>query len=179
MPAGTLIPAVLETPIDTARPGMVRAIVSKDVGGFGGRQVLVPKGSRLIGEYQSDIGPVQNRVLVGWTRLIRPDGMTIQLSAPATDQSGGAGVPGQVHGFFLARFFGAAFQTALAVGENLATRQTNTVIVGVPPGAVTNVAGQSLPGTISPRRKITVKQGTLVNVFVAQDLDFSGAASGS
>ena len=177
MPVGTLIPAVLETPIDTARPGMVRAIVSKNARGFGGQQILVPKGTRLIGEYQSEIGSGQNRVMVSWTRLIRPDGLTIRLAAPATDAAGGAGIPGRVNNFFFSRFASALFQSALAIGEGLTTRQTNTVIVGLPNGAVTNVAGQSLIGSGGPRRKITVKQGTLVNVFVAQDLDFSRAGA--
>lgn len=172
--AGTLIAAVLETPIDTSRPGLVRAVVSKDATGFEGSAVLVPRGSRLIGEYQSDIGPGQNRVLVSWSRMILPDGASIRLSAPATDSLGGAGVPGRVSGFFLQRFLSATFQTALSIGQSLAARRTNTVVVGIPVGSVTNVTAP----TISPggsRRKIMVKQGTLVNVFVAEDIDLSSA----
>ena len=50
---GTLIPAVLETALDSTRPGLARAIVSRDVRGFDGSRVLIPRGSRLIGEYRS------------------------------------------------------------------------------------------------------------------------------
>ena len=62
VPIGTLIPIVLETPIDTARPGLVRAVASGDTRGFDGRHILIPRGSRLIGEYQADVRPGQNQI---------------------------------------------------------------------------------------------------------------------
>lgn len=177
MPVGTIIPAVLETPIDSARPGLVRALVSRDTAGFDGRRILVPRGSRLIGEYQSDVGGGQNRVLVTWTRLIRPDGISIRLGSPASDPLGGAGVPGQVHTFFLERFAGAVLQSALQIGVNLASRPSNgSVVVGIQSAPV-NVVGQQLQSTNDYRPKITVKQGTKLNVFVARDLDFSGVGT--
>ncbi|WP_245841916.1 TrbI/VirB10 family protein [Sphingomonas lenta] len=174
MPVGTLIPAVLETPIDTARPGLVRAVVSQDARGFDGRRVLIPRGSRLIGEYQSDVRSGQNRVLVTWARLIRPDGVAIALGSPAADRLGGAGVPGRVNTFFLQRFAGAVLQSALTVGVNLASRPGDgSVIVGLPTGQINNAVGQGLiPNDLRP--KITVRQGAALNVFVARDLDFSG-----
>ena len=173
LPIGTLIPAVLETPIDTSRPGQVRAIVSQDARSQDGQKVLVPRGSRLIGEYQSDVRSGQNRVLVNWTRLIRPDGNSVRLGSPSADSMGGAGIPGQRHGFFLTRFFNAALQTALGIGGNLVGgRDNNTVIVGLPGGV--SSATQGLIATESPRPKITVKPGTLFNVFVNREVDFSG-----
>lgn len=177
MPTGTMISAVMETPIDTARPGLVRAVVSVDTRGFDGRRVLVPRGSRLIGEYQAFVQSGQNRVLINWTRLIRPDGVAIALSSPAADSLGGAGVPGKVHSFFLQRFGAALLQSALTVGVNLASRPGNgSVIVGLPTGQINNTIGQGLlPNDLRP--KITVKQGADINVFVARDLDFSLASS--
>lgn len=174
---GTMIPAVMETPIDTARPGLVRAVVSSDARGFDGRRVLVPRGSRLIGEYQAFVQSGQNRVLVNWTRLIRPDGVSIALSSPAADALGGAGVPGKVHSYFLQRFGAALLQSALTVGVNLASRPgSGSVIVGLPTGQINNTIGQGLlPGDIRP--KISVKQGAEINVFVARDLDFSLAST--
>ncbi len=175
MAAGTMIPAVLETPIDSTRPGLIRAVVSQDARGFDGRHVLVPRGSRLIGEYQSDIRSGQHRVLVNWTRLIRPDGITIRIGSPAADAMGGAGVPGRVNNYFFERFAGAALQSALAVGVNLASRPGNgSVIVGLP-GNAAGTIGQNLIPTNDLQPKISVKQGAVVNVFVAHDLDFSGA----
>lgn len=170
--AGTLIPAVLETPIDTAKPGLVRALVSQDTRGFDGTKVLVPRGSRLIGEYQSDVRPGQDRVLVNWTRLIRPDGLSITLTSPAADAMGGAGIPGTVNSFFLERFLDAAVQTVLTVAGNLATRsQTNTIIVSAPAAGAPATVIQGATQTNDRRPKIKVKQGTAFNVFVARDLD--------
>ncbi len=175
MAAGTMIPAVLETPIDSARPGLIRAVVSDDARGFDGRHVLVPRGSRLIGEYQSEVRSGQNRVLVNWTRLIRPDGVAIRIGSPAADTLGGTGIPGRVNSFFFQRFAGAVLQSALTVGVNLASRPGNgSVIVGLPSTAAGTI-GQDLVPSSDLRPKITVKQGALVNVFVAHDLDFSGA----
>ena len=175
MPVGTIIPAVLETPIDTARPGLLRAVVSEDTRGFDGRRVLVQRGSRLIGEYQADVRANQNRVLVNWTRLIRPDGVAIRLGSPASDPLGGAGVPGRLHTYFFQRFASAVLQSALTVGVNLASRPgNNSVIVGLPGTTVNNVVGQGLLPGNQLQPKITVKQGAAVNVFVARDLDFSG-----
>jgi len=176
MPIGTLIPAVLETPIDTSRPGQVRAIVSQDARSQDGLKVLVPRGSRLVGEYQSDVRSGQNRVLVNWTRLIRPDGYSVRLGSPSADSLGGAGIPGRRHSFFLTRFFNAALQTAMSVGGNLVGgRDNSTVIVGLP-GSVGS-ATQGLITTESPRPKITVRAGTLFNVFVNRDVDFSGTST--
>ena len=73
-------------------------------------RVLVPRGSRLIGEYRSDVRSGQKRVLVQWTRLIRPDGLAIRIGSPAADQLGSAGIPGRVNTHFVARFASAVLQ---------------------------------------------------------------------
>ena len=109
--------------------------------------------------------------------MVRPDGTTIRLDSPAADAMGGAGVPGHVNSFFFQRFANAVLRTALTLGGSLAAWSSNApVIVGLGNAPVTAVAGQGggLMGQ-SPQPKITVKQGTMFNVFVARDLDFSGA----
>ena len=67
VPQGTLIPAVLETALDSTGAGFARALVQRDVRGFDGTRVLIPRGSRLIGEYASDTSPGQKRAFVTWT----------------------------------------------------------------------------------------------------------------
>lgn len=177
VPIGTQIPIALETPIDTARPGLVRAIASRDTLGFDGRRILIPRGSRFVGEYQSEVRSGQNRVFVTWTRVIRPDGVTIRLGSPAADQLGGSGVPGKVNTFFFQRFAGAVLQSALTVGVNLASQpRSGSVIVGIPSGPISTIGQGLVPNDYRP--KITVKQGAALNVFVARDLDFSGLTAG-
>ncbi len=175
VPKGTVIQAVLETALDSTRPGFARAIVSRDVFGFDGSRVLIPKGSRLIGEYKADLASGQKRALIQWQRLMRPDGVVINIDSPAADPLGRAGVKGDVDTHFLERFSGAILQSALDVGVQIAARRAtrDTVIVALP-GSTQGIVGAT-PEKIQPTLK--VKQGASVSVFVARDLDFTSVGS--
>jgi type IV secretion system protein VirB10 len=171
---GALIPAVLETAFDSRRPGFARAIVSRDVRGFDGTRVLVPRGSRLTGEYRSDIQPGQKRALINWTRLIRPDGVTIALASPAADTLGRGGVRGDYNSHFFQRFAGAILQSALDIGVNVASRAAAGDVIVALPGSTQNTSRGLLESArILP--SLTVPAGTSISVFVARDLDFSSA----
>ncbi len=169
---GTVIPVVLETALDSTRPGQARAIVSRDVYGFDGQKILVPRGSRLIGEYDADLESGQNRILVQWVRLLRPDGATIALDSGSADRLGRAGVKGRVDSKFLGRFADAILRTTLDVGAVLLTREISDggVVVALP-----NTVREAAPQNNEERFKPTlrVKQGAALSVFVARDLDFS------
>jgi type IV secretion system protein VirB10 len=174
VPQGYLIPAVLETGFDSTRSGFARAIVSRDVRGFDGKNVLIPRGSRLIGEYQTTTAKGQNRAVITWTRLIRPDGMTIMIDSPAVDTVGRGGVPASVNTHFLARFGDALLQSTFAIGQAFAGRAVTGPVV-VLPGQVGSAASQLVtPGTnYVPTLKVA--PGKSLSVFVAHDLDFSSA----
>jgi type IV secretion system protein VirB10 len=169
---GTLIPAVLETALDSTRPGLARANVSRDVRGFDGSRVLIPRGSRLIGEYRSEVARGQRRALVTWLRLIRPDGMTIAIGSPAADPLGRGGIRAKVNNHFFERFAGAILQSALDIGVNLASRSGNGTTI-VLPGTAQAAVQVIQPAQVTPTLK--VKPGTSISVFAARDLDFSGA----
>jgi type IV secretion system protein VirB10 len=173
IPQGTIIAAVLETPLDSNRPGLARAIVSRDARSFDGTRVLIPRGSRLIGEFRVDNNPGQRRILVTWNRLIRPDGVAIRIASPAADRLGGTGIPGRVNTHFFQRFANAVLQSALTIGVNIASRpRAGSVYVGIPNQVST--ATQSLLPEVNPRPTIKVKAGGEVSIFVARDLDFGG-----
>lgn len=166
---GSLIPAVLETPLDSSRPGFSRAVVSRDVRGFDGSRILIPRGSRLIGEYRSEATQGQKRAFITWTRLIRPDGATIQLNSPSGDPLGRGGIKAKVNSHFFSRFGEAILQSVLDIGVNAAASATNSPVVILPGGTG---AQRPQPTTIAPTLKVA--QGTSISVFVARDLDFSG-----
>jgi type IV secretion system protein VirB10 len=172
---GTLIPAVLETALDSTRPGFARAIVSRDVRGFDGSRVLIPRGSRLIGEYRSEAAPGQKRALVNWVRLIRPDGATIAIGSPAGDPLGRGGIKAKVDSHFFERFAGAILQSALDIGVNLASRGGDGTTIIALPGGTQTVTQIVQPAQVTPTLK--VRQGTSISIFVARDLDFTGAGS--
>jgi type IV secretion system protein VirB10 len=163
---------VLETALDSTRPGLARALVSRDVRGFDGSRVLIPRGSRLIGEYRSEAAPGQRRALVNWIRLIRPDGVTIAIGSPASDTLGRAGIRAKVNTHFFERFAGAILQSALDIGVNLASRAGNGTTV-ILPGTFQGAPQIVQPSQITPTLK--VRPGTSISIFAARDLDFSSA----
>lgn len=163
---GAFIPAVLETAIDSDLPGYVRAVVSQDVRSFDGSRVLVPRTSRLIGQYKSGLQAGQKRVYVLWTRLIRPDGVSVALASPAISQDGKSGLSGDVDTHFVERFGSA---TMLSVVGALSALGNAALILSGSQSAA-GVAAQrdsQIPPTIR------VDQGQPIRVFVARDLDFS------
>jgi type IV secretion system protein VirB10 len=169
---GTLIAAVLETAINTDVPGYVRAMVSADVRSFDGSRVLVPRSSRLIGEYKSGLQAGQKRAYVVWTRLIRPDGVSVNLASPAVGFSGTAGLEGNVDSHFFQRF-GSAILLSVVGGLSTLIGNPTTVIAGGGQSAAATAVGQS--GQISPT--VRVRQGEPIRVFTARDLDFSKVAT--
>lgn len=175
---GTLIPAVLETALDSSRPGQVRAVVSRDIAGFDGSRVLIPRGSRLVGNYDADLADGQSRAFVEWTRLVRPDGVTIALASPAADLQGRAGVPGRVNTHFLARFGSALLQTTLNLGGSALGRSIggDSPVVVALPGATQNVASANTGSSIRPTLRVAA--GARVSVFVARDLEFASGTPG-
>lgn len=172
---GTLIPAVLETALDSTSPGLARALISRDIRGFDGTRILIPRGSRLIGEYGSDTESGQKRMLVNWIRLIRPDGATIAIGSPASDPLGQGGIRAKVNSHFFERFAGAILQSALDVGVNLAARAADSPVIVALPGSLGGATRPAAPAQIKPTLK--VKAATSISVFVARDLDFTGVES--
>lgn len=171
VPQGTVIPAVLETALDSTRPGGVRALVQRDIHSFDGSRVLIQRGSRLYGEYNAELRRGENRALIRWTRLIRPDGVTIALNSPASDPLGRAGVKGKVDGKFFQRFGNALLQSVLDIGVGVAVREASDGVIVALPGSTQNVVPNVAEGDLRPTLK--VRHGTSVSVFVSRDLDFS------
>jgi type IV secretion system protein VirB10 len=170
---GEVIPAILETAMNSDLPGYARAIVTRDVRGFDGSKILVPRGSRLIGEYNSGTILGQSRALLIWTRLIRPDGATIDLSSPATDSLGRGGLSGKVDRHFLQRFGGAILLSLLNIGAGAVADSSDTTVVIAGARAGSDAASQTFAGDAQIKPTVTVPQGTPLRVFVSQDLDFT------
>jgi type IV secretion system protein VirB10 len=167
---GTLIPAILETAINTDVPGYVRAVVSQDVRSFDGKRVLVPRSSRLIGQYQAGVQQGQRRAYVIWTRLIRPDGVSVNLASPAVGFDGTTGLEGDVNSHFFQRFGSGLLLSVVGGLGALATGGVGGVIVAGGAQGAANSAVQA-QGQISPT--IRVRMGEPIRVFTARDLDFS------
>ena len=168
---GTLIPAILETAIDTNVPGYVRAVVSQDVRSFDGTKTLVPRSSRLIGQYQSGMQNGQKRAYVIWTRLIRPDGASVNLASPAIGFDGTTGLEGKVTGGGFFKRFGSAMLLSVVGGlGSLATGGAGGVVLG---GASSSAAASAAEQDGKRGPTVRVRQGEPIRIFTARDLDFS------
>jgi type IV secretion system protein VirB10 len=138
--------------------------------------VLIPRGSKLIGEYKSGVAVGQSRAFVIWSRLLTPAGVSINLASPATDRLGRGGLNGETNTHFIQRFGAAILLSVISAGLQALADQNgnsvNAIVIGSPQQA-TNVATVALQKDIDIPTTITVPQGKDIRVFVARDLDFS------
>jgi len=181
--AGWEIPATLEQGIDSDLPGEVKALVRSNVYDTPtGEYVLIPQGSRVLGTYNSVISYGQGRVQVVWTRIIFPDGSSINLDGMSGhDAQGRAGFHDQVNNHY-ARLVGFAVLTsAFAAGLELSQRQNSSLLTTPTAGQTASAAvGQQLTElgsevtqrnlNIQPTIKIRV--GYKFNIRVNRDMVF-------
>lgn len=126
---GAVIPASLVTELNSETPGPVIAQVTQAIyDSATGRDLLIPQGARLMGEYRSSARYGENRVAIGWSRLVMPDGREIALDEAAVDPSGAAGVRGEVDNHW-SDVFGAAFLGTL-INIGVATTEDPHVAYG-------------------------------------------------
>lgn len=167
---GTFIRGVLETAVQSDLPGMVRAVVTENVWSFDGRRVLIPAGSRLIGEYKSGIAQGQTRVFIVWTRMLRSDGVSVQLGSNGADDLGRAGNAGFVDNHYLERFgsavmlslVGGAAQFLSAYGQNTNGYGNGTVITSTDP--VTGVVTQTQTGVNQNQLSLQAREIAAQNI---------------
>ena len=170
--AGSFIPCVLQTAMDSSQPGYVSCIVPRNVYSDNGRVVLLEKGTKIFGEYQGGLNRGQYRLFVLWTRAVTPRGIAIDVGSPATDALGRSGVNGRVESFFWKRFGSALLfslvENASIVGAE-AAGNNGGITTRVPSDAATTILQQNTD--IKP--VLRKNQGEDVGITVAQDFDFS------
>lgn len=190
---GKLLTAILETAINTEIPGSVRAIISRDVYGESGNDVLIPRGSRLYGSYSTKVTRGQGRVDISWTRLIRSDGVDLAIAFKASDQFGRSGIPGAVDNKYGSVITNSLLTSILAVGGAVAAQKAiggNNSINATTTAGVTTTSGNASSQAVADVTKtivntvsqivgdslnltpiITVPQGTKITVVVNADMN--------
>ncbi|MCE7949657.1 MAG: TrbI/VirB10 family protein [Xanthomonadales bacterium PRO7] len=179
--AGTIIPAVLLTGIDSDLPGMITAQVAETVyDTVSGAHVLIPQGSTLIGEYDSRVTYGQARVLFVWTRIRFPNGSSVSLEGmPGTDLSGYAGAQDRVdnhwwklaQGVVLGSLLGAAAQQSYGGGISASNPSLGQLAAA---GAAQNInsAGQVIvQKDLQVQPTLVIRPGQRVAVFVTRDIE--------
>lgn len=185
--AGTVIPAVLVTEINSDLPGNVLAQIARDVYDSRTQQILlIPRGSRLLGRYEHQLAVGQDRLLVAWTRVIFPDGRSVMLPGLETkDHAGAGGVRDQVDRHTrqvfgttaLLSLVGAAVQLSQpngGYGAFGAYPSPGQVAAGAVGQQLAQVATQMLQRNLDVQPTIRIRQGMPFNVFLNADLTFPG-----
>ena len=177
---GSIISAVLDTGINTDLPGQIMAHVSKNVySSQDGKYLLIPQGSRLFGEYSSDVSYGQNRIQVIWNTLIRPDGLEVNLgSMNGIDAYGISGYRGwkSEHPFEYVKAFGL-----IAMYSILDTKAMNTIDTAnnsYAQNALTDVYSETkklnnkiVDRALDIQPTITIKSGTEINLITNVTID--------
>lgn len=173
--AGSVIPAALITGIRSDLPGQITAQVTQNVyDSPTGRILLIPQGSRLVGQYDSEVIAGQNRVLLAWDRLLLPGGRSISLDRqPGADASGMAGLEDRTDFHWGQMLRAALVSTLLGVGAELATDDDSALVRALRTGTQDSVAQtgrQVIERQLGRAPTLTIRPGFSLRVIVTRDL---------
>ncbi len=178
--AGTIISAALITAINSDLPGQVIAQVTEPVYDHAtGTTVLIAQGSRLIGQYDSQVAYGQSRALIVWNRVIMPDGRSINIGAMAgADLSGAAGLQDQTYGHFWKLARGVALSTVFSVGaaaaQDAGNRSSGGLVINSAGAGISNSAqqiGQQVAARdLNRQATLRIRAGWPLRVIVNKDM---------
>ena len=174
--AGSVIPAALVTGIHSDLPGQVTAQVTQNVyDSLTGTLLLIPQGSRLIGQYDNAVAFGQSRVLLAWTRLILPDGRSIVLEKlSAADTQGLAGLSDRTDYHWSGMLQAAALSTLLSVGAQAGSSDKDSDIVrALRDGAADSInrtGQQVVERQLNIQPTLTIRPGFPLRVILSRDL---------
>ncbi len=183
---GTYLRCVLETRIITDIPGFTSCVLTEPVYSVNGRQMLLPKGSKILGRYQDQEDGIA-RVAVIWDRIVTPNGMDVTMSSPGVDGLGGAGHPGDQNNHWAQKIASALLISLISDAFSYAAAENGPETNVFTPGgtvvqqpfqsatarSMERLAGQALQKSAQRPSTVTINQGTVVNVYVSKDVDFS------
>lgn len=183
---GTYLRCVLETKIVSEVPGFTSCILTEPVYSASGKHILLQKGSKVMGQYGS-VNPTSGRLGVIWERIVTPDGIDVTLRSPGVDNLGAAGHEGKFRTHWASRLASAllismisdTFKYAAAeYGPSGETVTTSSSTVTNPYESETaetlkQFAISQIERNNSRPNTVTINQGSLINIYTAQDIDFS------
>ncbi|WP_227493452.1 TrbI/VirB10 family protein [Paracoccus kondratievae] len=175
--AGSVIPAALITGIRSDLPGQITAQVTENVyDSPTGSLLMIPQGTRIIGEYDAGVGTGLRRVLLVWNRLIFPDGSSLVLERlPGADGAGYAGLEDGVDYHWGEVFKAAGLATLLAIGTELASDDEDRLVRAIRDGAqdtIGEVGQQIVQRQMQVTPTLTIRPGYPVRIIVTRDLVF-------
>jgi type IV secretion system protein TrbI len=181
--SGSIIAAALITGIRSDLPGQITAQVTQNVyDSPTGRILLIPQGSRLIGDYDADVAFGQSRVLLAWNRLILPDGRSITLERqPGADPRGFAGLQDRTDYHWGSVLKAALVSTVLGIGGEVGSGNDGNLVRAIRRGSQDSInrAGEQIVSReLNVRPTLTIRPGFQVRVIVTRDLILSPSGDG-
>lgn len=184
--AGTVIPGILIGGVNSDIPGYILGQVSQDVYDTAtGRNLLIPQGTKLFGEYSSDVQYGQSRVLVAWQRLTFPDGKVLDIGAmPGADQEGYSGYKDKVNNHYVRLFGSAILMSAVTAGIALSQddndggsgltdrRRASDAMSEAMGQQLGTVTAQLLSKNLSVAPTLEIRPGYRFNIIATKDLTF-------
>ncbi|MFG1305792.1 TrbI/VirB10 family protein [Xanthobacter autotrophicus] len=176
--AGAVIPAALITGIRSDLPGQITAQVTENVHDSPtGRILLIPQGTRIIGQYDNGVGFGQRRVLLVWNRLIFPNGRSIVLERQTgADAEGYAGLEDGIDYHWGELFKAAVLSTILSVGASAGTSGSDSDLVSAlregASDSISQTGRQLVQRQLNIAPTLTIRPGFPVRIIVTRDLVF-------
>lgn len=183
---GTYLRCVMETRIVSDIAGFSSCIVTEPVYSFNGRRLLIPKGSKIYGQY-GEGEFVNERMAVVWDRILTPQGVDVTVSAPGVDNLGSTGIPGQYDAHWASRISSALMISLLSDAFKYGAAEYGPETTGVTVGgfvtqqpfesntaeAIERLASEAIDENSRRPPTVTVNQGSVINIYVTQDIDFT------
>jgi type IV secretion system protein VirB10 len=182
---GTYIRCVLESRVITDVPGFTSCVITEPVYSVNGKRLLLPRGSKVMGRYSSD-AIIGERAAIVWDRIVTPNGLDVNMSSPGVDMLGSAGNDGHYTAHWGQRISSALLISMLSdtfkyIGAKHGPQSTTFeggVAIQNPYESNTartmeRMANMALERNMARPPTVTINQGTIINVYVAQDVDFA------
>lgn len=182
--AGTVIPSVMLSGINSDLPGEIIAQVVQNVyDSATGRYCLIPQGAKLVGTYDHQVVTGQSRVLIAWSRIIYPDSSSVDIQGMAgQDQSGYAGFKDKTRNHVWTTFRNALLLSAITAGVQLSqpraqkgdySYSSQQMIAGSLGMQLNQLGLSSYQGRVNAAPTITIRPGYRFNVMVSKDMVLS------
>lgn len=178
--AGTVIPGILLTAINTDLPGNVLARVTQNVyDSQTGRKLLIPQGTVLLARYNSSVSYAQRRVQIVWDTIIRPDGFQLDLDgANGVDRAGMSGQEAAYHeNWFeylkaagIIALFSIANSKMTETAAQYATEESAANIAASGAQVVGQLGENIISRALNIQPRLTVDNGTVINIMLNKTL---------
>jgi type IV secretory pathway VirB10-like protein len=194
LPRGTNVPCVLDQRLISDFTGQVSCTITNDIFSMNAQNRLLPRGSRLLGTFTAgNLQAGSERIAVAWDRIRTPYGVDIEISSPATDSMGGAGVPGRYEGYYWQKISTGLWLSAISdlfkyvEIKHAPTLTTTTITPGGPViteqpfdsatvKTTAKIADQVMNRLLQRPGSVIVEQGQLVNTIITKDISFEALA---